>query len=81
MDIETFYYAKRLADSIGNLEDVIKDYQGIIDSRNSEGSEFPVRLCVEDRRYFYMNIPNFKKIIMEHLKQELDKQKKEFEAI
>ena len=78
MDINTFYYAKRLADSIGHLEDVIKDYQKIIDVCNDESC---IKVCADDRSCFYMKDSDFKKFIMEYLKQELEKQKKDFEAI
>ena len=81
MDLETFYYAKRLADSIDHLEDVIKDYQEIIDNCDDKTIEFPIKVCAEDRSYFYMRVSDFEKFIMEYLKQELKKQKKDFEAI
>ena len=81
MDIETFFYAKRLADSIDHFEDVIKDYQEIIDNCDDKTIEFPIKVCVEDRSYFYMRVSDFEKFIMEYLKQELKKQKKAFEAI
>lgn len=81
MDIETFFYAKRLADCIEHLEGVIEDYQNIIDNCDDKTIDFPIKVCAEDRSYFYMRVSDFEKFIMEYLKQELKKGKKAFEAI